>query len=401
MSTRSGIGWHGGLAIAVIALLGGPARAADFVNHLGMAFVTVPAGVSTTGGTRFDWPLQVQVTPVTAAQVARVRAAAAGSADPVGADDGTPATGLSWVDAQAFVRWLNATRPASDAGRYRLLGGAEWDHAARGGSATRFGWGDRVEPDRCAHCAATRETLPPVGSFPANGYGLRDMIGYLYEWVGDCRSDEPRAINPVPADGGLRTGPADCLREFRGGPAMGPASPNEGLADAGTAYVADPFMADPRVGFRVARRLPDDPRDPARTEIATVITADDYRPPPPVPVDIEAAPTAESVLRVAMNLLQSCDSGLGGQSPDDVDRIIAATRPTLRGLPLLGYQSLGSGEGTSDMIEFDAPPEVVAAVFPELVAPRRLLTGFTSARGLRRLEDSRVICSWINWIGID
>ena len=56
--------------------------------------------------------------------------------------------------------------------RYRLLGEAEWEYAARAGSAVPWHWGDEMLPNRanCKDCGSRwdDQSTAPVGSFPAN-----------------------------------------------------------------------------------------------------------------------------------------------------------------------------------------------------------------------------------------
>lgn len=99
-----------------------------------------------------------------------------------------PVTNVSWDDARAYVAWLarKTSRP------YRLLTEAEWEYAARGGTATAFWWGDKAAYNKanCDGCTdkATGRTLP-VGSFPPNSFGLHDTTGNVAEWVQDCFSN--------------------------------------------------------------------------------------------------------------------------------------------------------------------------------------------------------------------
>lgn len=121
---------------------------------------------------------------------------------------------ISWEDAHAYLRWLNAVlapvRP------YRLPSEAEWEHAARARSQTRFPWGDLMveQAFNCWVCEDGFEQTSPVGRFPANGFGLHDMSGNQWEWVQDCYVDHYRN---APSVGGAREFPACRSRVVRGG----------------------------------------------------------------------------------------------------------------------------------------------------------------------------------------
>jgi formylglycine-generating enzyme required for sulfatase activity/class 3 adenylate cyclase len=97
-----------------------------------------------------------------------------------------PVTNVSWVDAKQFVTWLAQVTHKN----YRLPSEAEWEYAARGGTQTKFWWGDQFHPGMasCKHCGegAVDEQLMKVGSFQPNKFGLYDMGGTVDQWVEDC-----------------------------------------------------------------------------------------------------------------------------------------------------------------------------------------------------------------------
>lgn len=109
-----------------------------------------------------------------------------------------PVRWVSWYEAMAYCEWLNemlassqllADRAISSLVRDRgwqvcLPSELEWEVAARGGlRGTVFPWGDEPDPKRAnfADSHVGRTTI--VGAFPANGFGLYDMIGNVWEWT--------------------------------------------------------------------------------------------------------------------------------------------------------------------------------------------------------------------------
>ncbi len=125
-----------------------------------------------------------------------------------------PVVKVSWKDAQAYVGWLS--RKTGKA--YRLLTESEWEYAARAGTRTRYSWGDLLGRNRanCRGCGSPwdgRRTAP-TGSFAANGFGLHDMHGNVWEWVEDCWHD---SYEGAPSDGRAWTGGYCGQRVVRGG----------------------------------------------------------------------------------------------------------------------------------------------------------------------------------------
>jgi iron(II)-dependent oxidoreductase len=99
-----------------------------------------------------------------------------------------PVTNVSFHAAQAFCRWFSSKLPASFEGyTIRLPFESEWEWAARGGLIAR-------DYPRGSHADGERFFKPgisgaaPVGSSPTNGYGLRDMMGNVWEWCLDWYS---------------------------------------------------------------------------------------------------------------------------------------------------------------------------------------------------------------------
>ncbi|HLB10756.1 MAG TPA: formylglycine-generating enzyme family protein, partial [Gemmatimonadaceae bacterium] len=130
-----------------------------------------------------------------------------------------PVVCVSWRDARAYISWLNRkVRPpssASDDDPYRLPTESEWEYAARAGTTTLFWWGD--DDDGADGHAWFKVNsgghTHPVGSKPANPFGLYDMAGDVWQWTEDCYVD---SYANAPTDGSAVESPSDCLRSDRG-----------------------------------------------------------------------------------------------------------------------------------------------------------------------------------------
>jgi formylglycine-generating enzyme required for sulfatase activity len=108
-------------------------------------------------------------------------------------DDRRPVERVSWHDAQAFLRRIAALRPGLD---LSLPSEAEWEYACRAGTITPFSFGTEITPDQVNYNYVTRNTdrkkspskrTAPVGSLPANPWGLHEMHGNVSEWCADGR----------------------------------------------------------------------------------------------------------------------------------------------------------------------------------------------------------------------
>ena len=166
---------------------------------------------------------------------------------------GRPVIKVSWEDAVAYTEWLSEATGAS----YRLPSEAEWEYAARAGTETMYSWGNGIGHGLRIHVRANckgcnsrwgNEKTAPVGSFVANGWGLHDMHGNVWEWTQDCWNKNYRG---APTDGSVWKG-GDCeKRVLRGGSWIdGPStlrSANRiGIATGDRNYY---------LGFRVARTV--------------------------------------------------------------------------------------------------------------------------------------------------
>jgi formylglycine-generating enzyme required for sulfatase activity len=113
-----------------------------------------------------------------------------------------PVVNLSWENAKDYVTWLSRKTGKP----YRLLSEAEWEYAARAGTTTPFSFGETLSPrqanfdgspDGSGPSDVNRQKTMPVGSFPANQFGLHDMHGNAWEWVEDCWHDDYTAKAPT------------------------------------------------------------------------------------------------------------------------------------------------------------------------------------------------------------
>ena len=197
---------------------------------------------------------------VTVDQFAAFARAATWTVDPqsLGGPPTHPATFVSWTDALAYCRWLEAARrgetttPADlsrrvrEGWRVRLPTEAQWEKAARGTDGRRYPWGPEPRRDRANY---ERTATTPVGQFacPECPYGLADMSGNVWEWTSS-------PYQPYPYDAGDDAAnlDADALWVIRGGHYGDPAR----LVRTTARGAAEPGARRAFIGFRVVLTSP-------------------------------------------------------------------------------------------------------------------------------------------------
>lgn len=124
--------------------------------------------------------------------------------------DDYPVEQVSWDDAQEFIKKLN-----HQSGRnYRLPTEAEWEYAARsGGKKEKYAGGDDIDAVAWYGGNSGSKTHQ-IGQKQANGLGLYDMSGNVWEWVSDWYGMEYYANSPKDNPQGPSSG---AFRVFRGG----------------------------------------------------------------------------------------------------------------------------------------------------------------------------------------
>jgi formylglycine-generating enzyme required for sulfatase activity len=98
-----------------------------------------------------------------------------------------PVTDVSWNDCQEFIKKLNAKTD----GGYRLPTESEWEYSCRAGTSTPYSFGYKMTPKDANYDSSEVGKPVVVGSYKANGFGLYDMHGNVWEWCEDWYGDYP------------------------------------------------------------------------------------------------------------------------------------------------------------------------------------------------------------------
>lgn len=193
--------------------------------------------------------------------------------------DEHPVVQVSYEDAQAYAKWAGKRLPTE----------AEWEFAARGGLAqATYSWGNELSPQGqpMANIWDTQQQQPfpvvkdekiqvgttPVGSFPANGYGLYDMAGNVWQWTADWYRADAFVVQAQyrqpPTD---PAGPADSFDPDDGNV---PAAAPKRVTRGGSFLCSDTYC----ISYRASARRGTDPLNGmSHLGFRTVMTPDQWK----------------------------------------------------------------------------------------------------------------------------
>ena len=171
--------------------------------------------------------------------------------------DDHPVVHVAYEDARAYAVWAGKELPTE----------SEWEFAARGGlEGATYAWGETVAPEGRAMANTWQGRFPwenlkedgyegtsPIDAFPANGYGLYDMIGNVWEWTASMytplRADNVKKSCCMPSD----SGNPDTRQVMKGGSHL--CAPNYCLRYRPAARQGEPADASAcHIGFRCVVR---------------------------------------------------------------------------------------------------------------------------------------------------
>ena len=224
-------------------------RTKEVSNSIGMRFVLIPSGKFSMGSPNneagrnakneplhevaISKPLYLGVFQVTQEEYEKVMGNNPSNFKAASGLDTRrfPVESVTWNEASTFCQRLSALPGEKQSGRvYRLPTEAEWEYSCRGGvpSRTVYPFGNAIT-DKQANFNQHLKRTCPVGSYPANAFGLHDMEGNVWEWCSDWYGENyyqqsPQSDPQGPSSGEIRVlrggswdcGAASCRSAFRG-----------------------------------------------------------------------------------------------------------------------------------------------------------------------------------------
>lgn len=156
-----------------------------------------------------------------------------------------PVVNVSWHEALTYLEWLNNLESVH--GTYRLLSEAEWEYVARAGTSGRYWWGDEISPERANYDEADLRKTTLVDDYELNPFGLRDVLGNVWEWTADYFHPD---YDGAPADGTPWV-EGGTKRVVRGGCWYY----DRDYLEASARLAIEPGARFNSIGFRVARMI--------------------------------------------------------------------------------------------------------------------------------------------------
>ena len=261
--SRDGVGVADVLAEAIV--VDGARTEYDIITVHGVEFVLIPGGTFMMGspagvGDADEHPqhkleldsFYMARTELTNAQFALYGDAHPNVDKPKGWEDERynqlqqPVVKVSWHEANAYCDWAGFALPTE----------AQWEYAARAGTATAYWFGDDAEDlDRFGwYLDNSGARNHSVGKKDANAFGLYDVAGNVWEWTADANVDY--TISPRAGDG-LRQPLVDNVYvHIRGGSR----SSDAGISRSGSRYRNHPKGRVDVLGFRPVLRPDETPR---------------------------------------------------------------------------------------------------------------------------------------------
>ena len=202
----------------------------DFTNSIGMKFVWIKPGNFVMGSPKEEKLREDNETPhkvtlskgfymgVHAVAQEQWKEVMGNNPSFFKGEKNLPVETVSWEDCQEFVKKLRE----KDKKLYRLPSEAEWEFCCRAGTTTPFHFGETISTDQANYNGnftygdgkkgVYRKKTTPVGTFPANAWGLHDMHGNVWQWCQDRYGDYPQkdVVDPQEPEKGE-------LRVLRGG----------------------------------------------------------------------------------------------------------------------------------------------------------------------------------------